>query len=216
MHLIQSGWQHNPEGYYRYPVKEQHYIDKKAVRLFDQQGYAFTRLEREHAITNGWSDVLDLHQQGEWTIKMPWYDDVSGGNLHLNHAMLIERKGFADEALNILKYYAQSRPQLWKLVKMQPKWGIDLSIDYSARDAVFEVFHFEWDSFDLDEVLDMKYRIEEFIDSADMEHMAESLWDKRHEWNYLDYDQMSNYKCDFFGIPRERYKMANWHNERLY
>lgn len=217
MELENAHWLLNPEGYYRSPVQEQHYLDNKAVYLFDQQGYSFTHLEMKHCLTNGFEDVLDLHQTGQWTIKLPWFIEKESNNyLHLNHSMLIERKGFADEALSTLTYYANARPKLWKLAMMHPKWGVDISVDYSGPDAVFEVFHFEWDSFSYDETTEMQYRLEEFIEACDFEHMAKALWTKRDEWLHLTYDKMSDYKCDFFGVPRERYKLANWHNNELY
>ena len=43
---------------------------------------------------------------------------------------------------------------------MKSKWGIDISIDYTDYDGnVFEVFHYEWDSFDYDPIIEKKLEI---------------------------------------------------------
>ena len=83
---------------------------------------------------------------------------------HINHSDIFERKVFSDQALEQLHAVAESsNPMLYKLIKMKPKWGIDISIDYVSPDAVFEVFHYEWDAFEYDAVMEKKQEIEQFV-----------------------------------------------------
>lgn len=203
----------NPQGYWFNPVANHQYLRKDAVRTFDQNGYALCPLELHHAITNNYEACLGQHQVGEWSIRLPWYmqtDKQYGA--HLNHAILVERKAYIGVALEELLEKSRYNVLLWKLIRMKPKWGIDISIDYADNDGnVFEVFHHEWDALSYNAVRDMQGVIEEFVDKADFADIAEKLWAKRDKWEHLTYDEMSNYKCDFVGMPRERYKMANWH-----
>jgi len=214
MKLEKTLWRLNHDGYWDKPVDDTHYTKRDSLKTFDQNGYALCGLEREHAKTNNYEAQLGQHQVGEWSIRLPWYwqtDQQYGA--HLNHAILVERKGYTDEALRRLNDFTYVNPLIWKMIKMKPKWGIDISVDYVDDDGVvFEVFHHEWDSFNFTEVIDMKCIIEEFVELADFEDIAKKLWNKRDEWTHLSYDKMSEYKCDFVGVPRERYKMANWHD----
>ena len=48
---------------------------------------------------------------------------------------------------------------LFILAFMKPKWGIDISIDFVSPTSAFEVFHYEWDSFNYEEVMQKKLEI---------------------------------------------------------
>ena len=99
---------------------------------------------------------------------------------------------------------------LWKLVKMKPKWGIDLSIDYVSEDAVFEVFHYEWDAFEYDAVIEKKLEIEKFVLNLDWDDVAKNLWSKRDEWYNLDFFDQTKWKTDYFGLSPEKFKNVIW------
>ena len=104
---------------------------------------------------------------------------------------------------------------LYKLIKMKPKWGIDISIDYVSPDAVFEVFHYEWDSFDYDELLVKKLEIEELVLRLDWDAVAIDIWDLKDEWFKLDFFDQTKWRTNYFGISPEKFKNVIWEGETL-
>jgi hypothetical protein len=99
---------------------------------------------------------------------------------------------------------------LYKLIKMKPKWGIDISIDYVSPDAVFEVFHYEWDSFEYEAVQEKKEEIENFIVHKDWDDIAQILWNRKNEWLNLDFFEQTQWRTDFFGLSPEKFKNVIW------
>lgn len=194
------------------PVNGAYYTDKNAVHCFDQNGYQMTMLEKEHAYVN--NVELDQHQHEQWSIRKPWFEDsYKNSGCHINHAALFERWGFDGEALERLKAYSLTNPLLYKLINLKPKWGVDFSMDYvDDKGVVFEVYHMEWDSFDREEADEMRIKIQKLVKNTDWSDAAKRMWAEKDKWINLEYDQMSNWKCDFLGAPRERYKMALWDN----
>jgi len=43
----------NQSARFKRPVNDLLYTDERALTLFDQNGYALTKLEQEHAVSNG-------------------------------------------------------------------------------------------------------------------------------------------------------------------
>ena len=181
----------------------------KSVELFDQNGYHLTRAEQVFLTANGYDPIERQHED---CLRYDWllWDKTDGA--HINHSDLFERKGFSGEALDQLKYYAKQNPMLYKLVKMKPKWGIDISIDYVSEDAVFEVFHYEWDSFEYDAVHEKKLEIQEFILSKDWDDVAKTLWKIRDKWYDLDFFEQTKWRTDYFNLTPEKFKNVIWTN----
>jgi len=200
----------NQSARFKRPVNDLLYTDQRALTLFDQNGYALTKLEQEHAISNGVQ--LDEHQHEQWSIRKPWMNDGNRNyGPHLNHCCLFERWGFEGEALDKLEIHAITNPLLFKLIKLKPKWGIDFSMDYVDHTGiVFEIYHMEWDSFVLEEADEMRIKVQQLVKNTDWSEKAKQMWQMRAEWIDLPYDKMSDWKCDFLNAPRERYKMAIW------
>jgi hypothetical protein len=101
-------------------------------------------------------------------------------------------------------------PMLYKLIKMKPKWGIDISIDYVSENSVFEVFHYEWDSFNFDFVEKKKLEIETFVVNQDWDSVAKKLWKKRKDWLYLDFFEQTKWRTNYFGLSPEKFKNVIW------
>ena len=182
--------------------------DPNCVDLFDQNGYHLTKAEQAFLVRNGFDPVVRRHED---CLRHDWITWDKRDGAHINHCDLFERKGFKSNALEQLIYVAQEHnPMLWKLVKMKPKWGIDISIDYVSEDAVFEVFHYEWDSFNYEEILKKKLEIEELVLKLDWDDVALELWDRKHEWINLDFFDQSKWRTDFFGLSPEKFKNVNW------
>ena len=197
------------EAFFLDATEEFHILrDPNCVDLFDQNGYHLTKAEQAFLVRNGFDPVVRRHED---CLRHDWITWDKRDGAHINHCDLFERKGFKSNALEQLIYVAQEHnPMLWKLVKMKPKWGIDISIDYVSEDAVFEVFHYEWDSFNYEEILKKKLEIEELVLKLDWDDVALELWDRKHEWINLDFFDQSKWRTDFFGLSPEKFKNVIW------
>ena len=184
--------------------------DPKCVDLFDQNGYHLTQAEQVFLSKNGFRPIERRHED---CMRYDWLVWDKRDGAHINHSDLFERKGFRSVALEQIEYLAkENNPMLYKLVKMKPKWGIDISIDYVSPDAVFEVFHYEWDAFEYDAVINMKGVIEEFVLNQDWDDVAKTLWKKRDEWYHLDFFDQTKWRTDYFGLSPEKFKNVIWDN----
>jgi len=181
--------------------------DPKSVDLFDQNGYHLTRAEQAFLPYNGYKLIERRHED---CLRYDWLVWDKRDGAHINHSDLFERKGFASVAKEQLEAFAEFNPMLHKLIKMKPKWGIDISIDYVSKDAVFEVFHYEWDSFEYQAVLDKKGEIEEFVLAQDWDDVAKTLWKKKDEWYDLDFFDQTHWRTEYFGLSPEKFKNVIW------
>ena len=178
------------------------------VDLFDQNGYHLTKAEQAFLTRNGYQPIIRRHED---CLRHDWFIWDKREGAHLNHADLFERKGFKDDALEQLLTLAENyNPMLYKLTKMKPKWGIDVSIDFVSEDHVFEVFHYEWDAFDYESVLEKKFEIENLVLNLNWDDVALELINKKDEWYYLDFFEQSKWKTDFFGLSPEKFKNVIW------
>ena len=178
-----------------------------SVDLFDQNGYHLTKAEQAFLGYNGYQPIERRHED---CLRYDWIKWDKREGAHINHSDLFERKGFSSNALEQLHACAEINPMLYKLIKMKPKWGIDISIDYVSEDAVFEVFHYEWDSFSYDLVTEKKLEIEKFILSLDWDDVAIELWKKRDQWYNLDFFEQTKWRTDYFGLSPEKFKNVIW------
>lgn len=196
------------EGYFLDPAFNTDILkDLKCVDLFDQNGYHLTKAEQLYLPYNGYKPIERRHED---CLRYDWFTWDKRTGAHINHSDLFERKGFASVAKDQLLAFAEHNPMLYKLIRMKPKWGIDISIDYVSKDAVFEVFHYEWDSFDYDAVIEKKAEIEEFVLSKDWDEEAKKLWNLKDEWYHLDFFKQTQWRTDYFGLSPEKFKNVIW------
>jgi hypothetical protein len=182
--------------------------DSSCVDLFDQNGYHLTKAEQTFLSRNGYEKIARRHED---CLRQDWIKWDKKEGAHINHSDIFERKGFADQALEQLLTIAEEyNPMLYKLVKMKPKWGIDISIDYVSKDAVFEVFHYEWDSFNYEELVEKKYEIENLVLKLDWDTVALELWNVKEEWINLDFFDQTKWRTDYFDLSPEKFKNAIW------
>jgi hypothetical protein len=179
--------------------------------MFDQNGYDLTKLEQLYAMANG-AETTPHRNSEHITLRKEWFtaDDTEYGP-HINHAYMFERKGYSGDALAQLEAWSYYRPHFHKLISMRPKWGLDFSIDYCDREGnVFELLHWEYDGFDHNEVADKKEKMDEFLVNQDWDEQARMMLERKNEWHKLGFFEQSEWKTEFFGIEKERFKMVLW------
>ncbi len=209
--LVLTDNQFNPNGYWSLPIAKLVYLPTpEDLDLFDQNGYDLTVLEQHFAYGN-WTKPK-RHREHIRALKNDWFtQDVTIEGPVLNHSLLFERKGYSGPALEELKYWARTLPLIHKLIAIRPKWGLDFSMDYVDRDGnSFEILHWEWDSFNCDEINIIKKDIEPVLKDTDWLDAANQLIKYKEKWHHLDFFAQSDWKCNYFGVPKERFKMVTW------
>lgn len=179
------------------------------VEIFDQNGYRLTKLESHYAGANNHPIVKHGH---EVCLRQNWFtEEEANTGAHLNHAFLFERKGYEGEALEQLKAFAKENNLIHKLVNYKGKWGVDFSIDYvDTFGNSMELLHFEYDSYNYQEIQSIKGIVEETISKVDWEAAARYLMIHKNKWIDLEFFEQSKWKTDFFNLPAERFKMNAW------
>jgi hypothetical protein len=198
----------DPSPYFTDPlIIEFTQIQPNWVSIFDQNGYILTKLEQQY-----YSHLTEHRGPWEHSFQKPWFTQpIKYEGAVLNHALIFQRKGFADAAYEQLAYWSQYMPLLWKVAKIRPKWGLDFSIDWTDDQGnVFEILHWEWDDFSFDRVQERKYHYEQLFLSLDWDHIAEQMLLRKDQWYHLDFFGQSAWKCDFIGIEHEQFKMVCW------
>jgi len=211
MRLALTTNQFNPDPYFRSPIDQEFIPPAEQTELFDQNGYDLTPLERLYAEANG--QTWRWHRPNHYALKYDWFTDEGNSvtGAHINHALLFERKGYAGAALAQLQEWAIKNNLLYKVIKMRPKWGMDISVDYvDGSGNVFELLHWEYDGFDCQEITDKKNYIEKFLLSVNWDGAAAEMIHRKSEWHHLGFFEQSAWKTEFFGIEKERFKMVLW------
>ena len=203
--------QFDANGYWTNPVEKIVYLPTaEDVALFDQNGYDLTDLEKHYAYSN-WNKPKK-HREHRMALKQPWFTQehtIEGAVINLS--LLFERKGYAGAALEELQHWARALPLINKVIAIRPKWGLDFSMDYVDRAGnAFEVLHWEWDSFDYEEIQAVKLEIEPVLKAIDWQDAAQNILAKKAQWHDLDFFAQSAWKCHYFGVPEERFKMVAW------
>ena len=201
----------DPNGYWDKPVEKIVFIPTaEDVALFDQNGYDLTDLEKHYAYSN-WSKPKK-HREHRVALKQSWFtQEYTIEGAVLNHSLLFERKGYTGAALEELKYWSKTLPLVNKLISLRPKWGLDFSMDWVDREGnAFEVLHWEWDSFNYEEVETVRKTIEPILLSIDWQDAGQQILKQKDQWHHLDFFAQSDWKCCYFGIPKEQFKMVAW------
>ena len=176
---------------------------------FDQSGYDLCELEQEYAKCNLGEPQFMRYKR---CIKQDWYLPCGNSTgAHINHSDLYERKGYHGYALEQLHNWTTGNHLLYKMTQLKRKWGIDISIDYvDDKMNVMELFHYEWDDHNLDNVLEKKDLIQDIVDNNDWNDVAKTKLLRKDEWQHLDFVGQSAWTTKFLNIPEERFKLVPW------
>lgn len=184
----------------------------RAVSLFDHTGYDLCPLEQEYARFNECEFPTTIHRNDRHiSLQTPWFqqEEKLEGYV-LNHSMLLRRYAYSGEALDQLKVFVDRNPLINKVIHIESKWGFDFSLDYVSRDETFEIFHYEYDSFDYNNIVFMRNKLSRMIHTTDFDMVAMDLKARKKDWINLEFFEQSNWKCAYFGVPNERFKMVIW------
>lgn len=187
----------------------------KAIHLFDHTGYDLCPIEQEYGKYNPFPGCeLTIHRNDRHiSLQMPWYSQPHKTTDYvLNHSMILRRYALEGKALEQLKAFAKRNHLLNKVINLNPKWGFDFSLDYVNETEAFEILHYEYDGFDYENIINAQSKIQNLVDNTDFEKTAQDLLQKKSEWFNLDFFEQSHWKCNYFGIPDERFKLVIWNS----
>lgn len=199
MDLVVSSSSHEEEPYVKYPLTDDEVLEL-SLDFFDKDGYEITRLEQEYLLAHN-VDLSEKHNKH--TADHHWWfrdEDYDQAGVVLDHSMYITRWAFADEAREQLERLKEKRPLLNKLLMLQPKWGIDISVDIVTPNICTELFHIEIDKLDYNEIVEVKEKIEEKVLKLDMEQAAKDILSKQYEWQMLSSDDQSDWKVQYLDL----------------
>ena len=190
-------------------IEQMHCPNVEALQLFDQSGYDLCPLEQDYAKANMGEPEYMRYRRA---IAKPWILSKSKTGAHINHSYLFERKGYHGYALEQLGHWAEGNHLIHKMTQLKPKWGIDISLDYvdDSRYNTMELFHYEWDSHNLEEVEKRKVFIENLLETVDWNNFAKEKIAKKDEWAHLDFVGQSEWTTKYLGLPKERFKLVPW------
>ena len=200
----------NPEGYWSKPIDKITFIPIPSdLALFDQNGYDLTDLEQHYANAN--LNPAEYHRYSK-SLKKSWFiQEEKNCYAVLNHSLVLERKGYSGAAREQLLKWAKTNPLVYKLLALRPKWGLDFSIDWVDLEGnVFEIFHWEFDGFNYEEIQVRKLQVQAKIATTDWHDAGQQMLKHKNQWHHLEFFEQSAWKCKYFGIINERFKMVAW------
>ena len=193
--------QFNPDPTLRHAINDDSVLSTD-MRYFDKEGFELNKLEQAYYRVNGIHIGRSLYHicaEQEWILG-PIEPRVGP---YFDHCMILTRYDYGLDARTQLEKLASKRPCLNKLLKIKPKWGIDISMEYQWPDGdITELFHIEIDKNNLDEILEWKSKIENIVLNSDWKEIAMGIMDRRHEWVSMNADDQSDWLCRYVGLPR--------------
>lgn len=184
------------------PLVDESKVLETDMRYFDKEGYEINSLEKLYYAQNDVPLGRHLHHtccQLDWMVsaeepkKGPFFD----------HCMILMRWDYQGCAREQIAKNAKDRPVLNKLLKIRAKWGVDASLDYMYEDGeIMEMFHIETDRYSVEEINEVKQRVEDLLLNTDWDDAAKIIRKREDEWRHLNADDQGDWKCQFFGLER--------------
>lgn len=180
------------------PIHPKTIADRNLVRFFDKDGFELTPLEREYYRANGIKLTYFLENLAA---HKPWIKlTQQHPTVFLDHSMLLERYQFEGDAAKQLEIASTNHVELWKLLSVRRKWGIDFSVDYITYGCVTDVFHVEFDSQNLDQLYEVKEVVEKIVLNTDWVDAGEQIRSKHEQWRHYEGKEQQNWKARYFGF----------------
>jgi hypothetical protein len=62
----------------------------------------------------------------------------------------------------------------------------------------------------LHEIEAVRKTIEPILAAIDWNDAGQQILAQKDQWHHLDFFAQSDWKCQYFGVPKERFKMVSW------
>ena len=172
------------------------------MQFFDKDGYELNKLEQLYYTAND----VDISEKHLWHTAnhVSWItdDESKSRGPVIDHSLVNTRWAYTGEAKEQLLDWVDRKPELRKLLMIQPKWGIDFSLDWIDDEEAFELFHIELDRFSFSAINHYRTSAEALILGMDWEAAGKEVKRRKDEWIKLSSDDQSDWKVQQFGWHR--------------
>lgn len=169
-------------------------IPKDGFLYFDKDGFELTSAERVFYTASGFKLNYCLNHncwQEQWL-------HMAGGNIFLDHCLILHRAGFGGEALEQLSAIKKHDPRASFLINCRPKWGFDFALDGVDKEGnCFEVVHIEYDTLDANKFQEQLERTEQQIYNIDWVDAAKKVEQHKDKWQHLKGFEQNHWKAEF-------------------
>lgn len=177
-------------------------VGETTMQFFDKDGYELNKLEQLYYTAND----VDISEKHLWHTAnhVSWIidDESKSRGPVIDHSLVNTRWAYTGEAKEQLLDWVDRKPELRKLLMIQPKWGIDFSLDWIDDEEAFELFHIELDRFSFSAINHYRSSAEALILGMDWEAAGKEVKRRKDEWIELSSDDQSDWKVQQFGWHR--------------
>ena len=181
------------------PVPEDYMNLDSWVQCYDNDGFELSKLEKAYYAANGFPIRDRLNHE---CCQRDWFFMPPQDGFILDHALVLEKKGFAEAAREQIEHHSKRNPQLVKYLKSVPKWGIDFAMEYYEADDYMEVLHIEYDYTDLDKAKEARKMFEHKLMATDWKDFVKRLKKKKNKWEGLRGMMQNDWKAKYWGLAK--------------
>lgn len=179
-------------------------LTNQDFRYYDKDGFELCQAEQRYYEAEGHpldQPILNHRLwQEEWlTINHP--------RLSLDHAMILHRCSFEEEAREQLLDLKKTIPHADLLLRTRQQWGFDFDLDYVTDSGeIVEILHVECDYNDFDEFKNKMYEFEDKINRLDLEEASRHILRSRDKWQHLKGFSQNDWKAnELLGWKKSEY-----------
>lgn len=190
------------------PLDNPNTLLESDISEFDYTGFTLTPLEEEYYLRNdielvSSDDTYEIPNfNNHYPLKQHWLSLQSEHpNIFVNQSFILTRYAFSGRARYEMEKYKRWKPELIRLLFLEPKWAITIQIDWLDERGSFQLLNIFKQYQDLDF---MKYELnfieQLFNEYPDWEQNLRILADKHEEWEHLTFEDQNIYKKEYFGL----------------
>lgn len=164
--------------------------------FYDKDGYELTKIEKAYYKAQGYKLQKCLNKE---FLTSPWMT-LNHDKLYLEHCMILNRCDFSGYAREQLLAYRPKHRLLNYLLLCRPKWGVDIALDWIDDNGIVEILHLEYDRYNVNEAIEIKSNLENFMLKNDLEDMAKNIIKSRDSWCHLTGYNQNLWKARYLGF----------------
>ncbi len=181
-------------------INDQDFYHARAIDFFDKDGYELTPIEQAYYQASGLKVIK--YTANHPGVFQPWIT-VDHAEVSIDHSCAMLRCGFTGPARDQIHKHTSHTPRFGWLLTCQPKFGLDINIDYCCPDFAVEVIHLESDCDNPDHMHTERDQLEQFVISIDWVDAAHKIWQRRDQWQHLTgWYAQAHWKAKYFGFAR--------------